>query len=183
MTDNSNDALRAALEPFAAGPCTCGEVYRAAGVAVCATCKARAALAPSPVAGGDLRTVSEDIWRSLKRAFLKDAGPEYDEIGKGIAEPHLRAFAASLNQPAAPVEAASHNLSGVWAKPEYAAADEAYQNALRNDANDQMTALALAVDAAFAAASTAARPEISDKAVDAVYEAAMADAFGSGKDS
>lgn len=39
-----NAALRAALEPFAAGPCLCGEIYRASSVAVCHSCKARAAL-------------------------------------------------------------------------------------------------------------------------------------------
>lgn len=44
VLEAENAALREALEPFAAGPCLCGEIYRAASVAVCHPCKARAAL-------------------------------------------------------------------------------------------------------------------------------------------
>lgn len=38
----------------------------------------------------------------------------------------------------------------VWSKPEYVAADRAYQKALTEDCNDRMSALAAAVDAALA---------------------------------
>ncbi len=47
----------------------------------------------------------------------------------------------------------------IWARPEYAAADKARSEHLTQDSNDQMGALAAAVDAAFQAAFQAASQE------------------------
>lgn len=34
------------------------------------------------------REAAAEIWQSVKRAFLKDAGPEYDDIGNTLALPY-----------------------------------------------------------------------------------------------
>ena len=51
---------------------------------------------------------------------------------------------------------------GVWSKPWYKAADEAYQQAMLEDSNDRMSALALAVDAALAALPVPAPVEVQE---------------------
>lgn len=52
----------------------------------------------TPANGEQVERVARDIWFAMKRAFLKDAGPEYDEIGATIAVPHL-AKLATLSTP------------------------------------------------------------------------------------
>lgn len=78
-----------------------------------------------------------------------EASPEY-AYEKRIAElEHQLAALQAAPRRADPV--AGVVPSGVWSKPEYAAADEARQSWLRDvDVNDQMGALAAAVDAALA---------------------------------
>jgi hypothetical protein len=57
------------------------------------------------------------------------------------------------------------DLDKIWSSPIYAAADRARNTALALDSNDQMGALASAIDAAFAMAQATSADDVADGAI------------------
>ncbi len=64
------------------------------------------------------REAAAEIWQSVKRAFLKDAGPEYDDIGNTLALPYairhrLAAEAAAFEKAAMAVQEEVRNIDNI----------------------------------------------------------------------